>query len=109
MNPVAYSNAAAASPTLVSAIPSLRGAKAAREFEATLVASLLQSMEKSFSDLPGGEGQAGADDYSYLGTQALADGIANHGGFGIAALIVRHLPETKVPEKPGISEFAGRR
>jgi Rod binding domain-containing protein len=69
-----------------------RGAKAAREFEANLIGSLLQSMEKTFATLPGESTLPGADDYNYLGTQALAEGLAARGGFGIAAMISRHLP-----------------
>jgi Rod binding domain-containing protein len=73
-------------------IPAGHGAKAAREFEANLIGSLLASMEKSFAALPGDSQLAGADDYNYLGTQALAEGLAAQGGFGIAAMISRHLP-----------------
>jgi len=69
-----------------------RGAKAAREFEARLIGSLLESLEKTFATLPGENTIAGADDYNYLGTQALAEGLAARGGFGIAAMISRHLP-----------------
>jgi Rod binding domain-containing protein len=69
-----------------------RGAKAAREFEAQLIASLLQSFEKTFASLPGQTDLPGADDYNVLGTQALASAIAEHGGFGIAKMIVEHLP-----------------
>jgi len=68
-----------------------RGAKAAQEFEAHLLGSLLESLEKTFSTVPGEDASPGAEDYNYLGTQALAEGLAAHGGFGIAALIVRHL------------------
>jgi Rod binding domain-containing protein len=73
-----------------------RGAKAAREFEAQLIGSLLESLEKTFAALPGDESIPGSDDYNYLGTQALAQALADRGGFGIAAMIVRHLPATKV-------------
>ena len=69
-----------------------RGAKAAREFEANLIASLLQSLEQSFAAVPGSTDLPGADDYNYLGTQALAGAIADHGGFGIAKMILAHLP-----------------
>jgi Rod binding domain-containing protein len=69
-----------------------RGAKAAREFEASLIGSLLESMEKTFATLPGEDTIPGADNYNYLGTQALAEGIAARGGFGIATMISRHLP-----------------
>ena len=69
-----------------------RGPKAAREFEANLIGSLLESLEKTFATLPGESTIPGADDYNYLGTQALAEGLAARGGFGIAAMITRHLP-----------------
>jgi Rod binding domain-containing protein len=68
----------------------VRGAKAAREFEAQLIGSLVQSLEKTFSALPGEDDVPGADDYNYLGTQALAEGLAARGGFGIAAMITRY-------------------
>ena len=79
--------------TLPSAVTDFsRGAKAARDFEANLIASLLQSLEKTFADVPGNTDLPGADDYNYLGTQTLASAIADHGGFGIAKMILAHLP-----------------
>jgi Rod binding domain-containing protein len=87
------SSAATVSPTLATPVGRLgRGAKAAREFEANLIGSLLESMEKTFATLPGESTTPGADDYNYLGTQSLAQGLAASGGFGIAAMIARHLP-----------------
>jgi len=83
---------AAVPPDFATPAAAPRGAKAAREFEASLIASLLESLEKTFATVPGDPALAGADDYNYLGTQAVASGIAAHGGFGIAALIARHLP-----------------
>jgi len=74
-------------PGLTAPDPSARGAHAAREFEASLIASLLASLEKTFSSIPGQDPAPGADDYNYLGTHALAEAIAGHGGFGIAHLI----------------------
>ena len=79
------------SPSLAVPSPSLRGARAARDFEASLIGSLLESMEKTFATLPGEDTMAGSDDYNYLGTQALAQAISARGGFGIAALISRYL------------------
>lgn len=69
-----------------------RGPRAAQEFEAQLIGSLLESMEKAFAALPAENTVPGADDYGYLGAQALAQGVASHGGFGIASMILRHLP-----------------
>jgi Rod binding domain-containing protein len=81
------------SPSLATAAKlSGKSAKAAREFEANLIGSLLQSMEKTFATLPGESTMPGEDDYNYLGTEALAEGLAARGGFGIAAMISQHLP-----------------
>ena len=96
MNSIAGASQSSLSPavspslTMAAKLPG-RGAKAAREFEASLIGSLLESMEKTFATLPGQDTLPGADDYNYLGTQALAQGLAARGGFGIAAMISRHL------------------
>jgi len=92
MGSISPSTVATLSPNLAVGPASPRGAKAAREFEASLIASLLESMEKTFATLPGEDDLAGGDDYNYLGNQALAEGIAAHGGFGIAGFISRYLP-----------------
>src|SRR5208337_3801105 len=77
-----------------------RGQKAAREFEAQLIGTVLESLEKTFAAVPGQDAMAGEDDYNYLGTQAFASAIAAGGGFGIAKLISEHLGSTKVaPER----------
>jgi Rod binding domain-containing protein len=74
------------------ATPNLgRGEKAAREFEAQLIGSVLASMEKTFATVPGDDGVAGEDNYNYMGTQALASAIAAGGGFGIARMIAPYL------------------
>ena len=78
---------------------SIRGARAAREFEASLVGSLLESLEKTFASVPGQDSLPGADDYNYLGTRALAQAISDGGGFGIARLISQHLPVNESNEK----------
>jgi len=91
MSPISTSSLAALSPSLATPALSLgRGAKAAREFEAHLLGSMLESMEKTFATLPGDD-MPGADNYNYLGTQALSEALAAKGGFGIAAMITRHL------------------
>jgi Rod binding domain-containing protein len=92
MNSIPASFGAALSLGLATQTKLGRGAQAARDFEASLIASLLESLEKSFATLPGESALPGADDYNYLGTQALAQGLAARGGFGIAAMISRHLP-----------------
>jgi Rod binding domain-containing protein len=78
------------------AIPALgRGQKAAREFEAQLIGTVLESLEKTFAALPGQDAMAGQDDYNYMGTQALALALAAGGGFGIAKMIAQHLEVSK--------------
>ena len=72
-----------------------KGRKAAREFEAQLIGTVLESLEKTFATLPGQDTVAGEDDYNYLGTRALASAIAAGGGFGIARLISAHLEARK--------------
>jgi Rod binding domain-containing protein len=74
-----------------------KGAKAAREFEAQLIGSVLESLEKTFASIPGEDTMAGADNYNYMGTQALASVMAAGGGFGIAKLISEHFGGTKAP------------
>lgn len=77
-------------------IPALgKGQKAAHEFEAQLIGTVLESLEKTFASLPGQEAIAGQDDYNYLGTQALASSLAAGGGFGIAKMILEHLEGSK--------------
>jgi Rod binding domain-containing protein len=73
-----------------------RGAKAAREFEAQLIGSMVESFEKTFAALPGKDPLPGADDYSYMGAQALGQALAAKGGFGIAAMIEKHLSQKPV-------------
>ena len=91
MNPISSSSTGTVSAVLAMPPAAPRGPKAARDFEASLIASLLESLEKTFATLPGEQAFAGSDDYNYLGTQAVAAGIASRGGFGIAAMIARHL------------------
>jgi Rod binding domain-containing protein len=68
-----------------------KGQKAAREFEAQLIGTVLESLEKTFAELPGQDAMAGQDDYNYMGTQALASVLAAGGGFGIAKMITQHM------------------
>ena len=68
-----------------------KGMRAAQDFEAVLLESLLQPLERTFSTVPGTEGQPGSEDYQYLGTQALAMGLASSGGLGIARMLIHNL------------------
>jgi len=70
--------------------------QAAHEFEAMLLHALLGSLQQSFASLPGEEKKAGSGEYEYLGTQALATGLANSGGLGIAQMVIRDLTRNRV-------------
>ena len=83
----------ALSPQMSASVASPKSAKAAREFEASLIASLLASLEKTMGSVPGESEIPGADNYNYLGTKALSEAIAARGGFGIAQLITQYLPK----------------
>jgi Rod binding domain-containing protein len=96
MNSVPSLSANALSPELAVPLASReRGTRAAREFEAHLIGSLLESLEKTFAGLPGETSLPGAEDYNYIGTQALAEALAERGGFGLATLIAQHLPDAR--------------
>jgi Rod binding domain-containing protein len=71
--------------------------KAARDFEAVLLGSLLSSLQKTFAGTPGGNSSENSN-YAAMGTQALASAMAARGGLGIAQLILRQWRQTKVPE-----------
>ena len=70
---------------------STKSIQASREFEASLISSLLQTAEKTFAALPGEGSIAGSENYDYLATEALGNAIAAQGGFGIASMISRYL------------------
>jgi len=73
--------------------------KAAREFEAQLLETLLAPLQQSFSTVPGETSTAGSDNYSYLGMQSLATGLSSSGGIGIADQVARYLSRTEVRGK----------
>ena len=90
----------------VSALSGLPGAppaarvkaqKAAQDFESVLLASLLESLQKSFAGSAESD-TAGSDNYALMGTQALASAMSAQGGIGIARMILRQWQNTKVPE-----------
>ena len=72
--------------------------KAAQDFEAVLLGSLLDSLQKTFDGSPKSEdAPTGSGDYGLMGTQALAAAMAARGGIGIARLILQQWQQTKVP------------
>lgn len=97
MNDGTSTSLPASLPRMTAASPPLgKGEKAARDFEAILLSSLMDALQKTFS---GGaeDSSPGASDYRLMGTQALASAIAERGGIGIARLILSHLQTPKVP------------
>jgi Rod binding domain-containing protein len=73
--------------------------KAAQDFEALLLASILGPLEKSFSSLS--KQESGGDDYHYMGVQALAGALSKSGGIGVAELLARQLLRTEVSAGAG--------
>lgn len=71
--------------------------KAAQDFEAVLLGTLLDSLQKTFAGTAD-EGPAGSSNYAAMGTQALASAMAARGGIGIAKLILQQWQHTKVLE-----------
>ena len=65
-------------------------AKVAKQFEGVLLASLLREVEKGMVDSSAGGLGAGSDTLRSLGTEAVAQALAQKGGLGIAKMIVRH-------------------
>lgn len=73
-----------------------KNVKAARDFEALLLAPVLDALQQTFAGVSGDSDMPGASDYRGMGTQALAQSIAAQGGIGIAELVLRHLQPPKV-------------
>ena len=77
--------------------------KAAHDFESILVGQWLEKAEKSFATVPGSDPDqdqdAGHDQFQSIACQSMAQGLAKTGGFGIAAMISKHL--TAAEEKQG--------
>ena len=65
--------------------------RAAHQFEAVLLNSLLGSLQHSFSSIGGKKADSESTNYDYVGMQALASALAARGGIGIADRIVASL------------------
>jgi Rod binding domain-containing protein len=76
--------------------------KAAHDFESILVGQWLEKAEKSFATVPGGDPDkdqdSGHDQFQSIACQFMAQGLSKSGGFGIAAMISKHL--TAAEAKP---------
>jgi len=74
--------------------PSPRLVNAAHEFEAALVAELLKPMQQDplFSESGDDSGDAGSQgSLRSFGTEAIARSISDHGGLGIARVVLERL------------------
>jgi Rod binding domain-containing protein len=69
--------------------------KASHDFESILVGQWLEKAEKSFATVPGADPDrnqdTGHDQFQSIACQYLAQGLTKNGGFGIAAMISKHL------------------
>jgi Rod binding domain-containing protein len=75
----------------------LKDQKAACDFEAMLLAPVLDSLQKTVSG--SNDSTVGASDYCRMGTEALSQAIAARGGIGIAKIILQHLQTAKLQGK----------
>lgn len=83
---------------MASAAPAkTKAEKAASDFEAVLLGSLLESLQKTFAGTPDND-PSGSGNYAALGTQALASAMSARGGIGIAHMILEQWRKTEVPE-----------
>jgi len=96
-NPLALPPVSAGIASLPGSLLPPKTLRAARDFEAQLLGSLLESLERTFALLPGERSGDASDNYRYLGTQAVASALSAAGGIGLARLIAPTLESTKVP------------
>jgi len=79
--------------------------RAAQQFEAVLLNSLLGSLQHSFSSLGGKKTDGESTNYDYVGMQALSSALAARGGIGIASRIVasmrQHEAASSLPHPNG--------
>jgi Rod binding domain-containing protein len=78
--------------------------KASHDFESILVGQWLEKAEKSFATVPGEDPDqnqdSGHDQFQSIACQYLAQGLTKNGGFGIAAMISKHLTSVATNQNP---------
>ncbi|MES1189405.1 MAG: hypothetical protein ABUL60_36650 [Myxococcales bacterium] len=78
--------------------------KAAKDFEAIFLRTLLSSLEKTTSISGGGKLNTGQSTYGSMVVGALADNISGSGGIGLADIVAKslsaHLPAPAAESKP---------
>lgn len=83
-------------------LPSGKLVKAAHDFEAILLTQWLEHAESSFATVPGSDSDqdrdVGSDQFRSLAMQHVAKHLADTGGIGIAAMLLRHAhtPQSQV-------------
>jgi Rod binding domain-containing protein len=84
--------------------------KAAHDFESILVGQWLEKAEKSFATVPGSDpdqdSDKGHDQFQSIACQSLAQGLTKNGGFGIAAMISKHLAAAEAKQGDGAPKVA---
>jgi len=78
--------------------------RAARQFEAVLLNSLLGSLQHSFSSLGGQKSDGESTNYDYVGMQALSSALAARGGIGIADRILASMRQHGELAAPSASQ-----
>jgi hypothetical protein len=68
----------------------LRLTRVAKQFEGVLLTSLLQEVQKGTLDPSDAGLGAGSETLRSLGTEAVAQALAQRGGLGIARMIINH-------------------
>jgi Rod binding domain-containing protein len=78
--------------------------KAAKDFEAIFLRTLLSSLEKTTAVSSGGKLSTSQSTYGSMVVGALADNISGSGGIGLAEIVARslstHLPHPSAEPKP---------
>lgn len=78
--------------------------KAAKDFEAIFLRTLLSSLEKTTSVSGGGKLNTGQSTYGSMVVGALADNISGSGGIGLADIVAKsltaHIPQASLESKP---------
>jgi len=67
--------------------------RAAHQFEAILLNSLLGPLEETFAYLGRQSDDPTSNQYQFLGIQTLASSLADRGGLGIAEMIIRNVTQ----------------
>ena len=83
----------------------------ANKFEAILIGKWLEEAEDSFAKLPGDDqdpdADPGQDQFRSLAIEYMAQGMSAAGGFGISAMILKHLQKDQQKAHAAENKVAG--